>query len=391
MSLILNAINTSLKRANKIFDTKPWKAYEERFDKLRDFMGMPVHLDLFRPEMFVLAYLGFLVLGINVATRWTAITIAALFAFYIGTKLSNIPKKSNPTHRPSLNMLLLVLLISILAEVYDLMYIGGTPLLDPSLFRNHLVVFTTTAFLMVPATALILAKTGKKHLPKTALLFMFTLFMMALLGYRTEVFVCLISFAITLFYMGELRRGDLLLLGLLLFGTVVGLGMVKASSAGTATLNVLTTRAESTLAINDYIAQESGLFGIYHGRVHLSGITTLFRLPGPRYGPRTLIANAVSSRPGVTITATMLGPLLLDFGIIGAILEMGLLGFLLGYMHRSIDHGIDAAVYGVLFSFALISIETGLVDGIVLIYYTLGTIYFLDPLKSVHGNEKPHR
>lgn len=437
MSIILNAINTLLLWAARVFDTPLWKSYEHRFYKFYESMGKPLTIDLFRPELFLFALLAFLGLGVRVATKTTLIWVYAGAAYYFGIKLSHhLPRRRYIVKTPTLllGFSVLIFLLSLLnmlttgqaflhpviavtfillflapvvlirggrwvmgialstafasmvIGIWELYLLGGTPLLDPTLFLKHNVILTTLSFLIVPAMGIVVGLGRKKQLPKTALLFLVTVLLMALLGYRTEVIAAILVFMVTLHYLRLLPRGWAYTLGLLLVFSVVGLGVVKAESAGVAEpLGVLTTRAEAALAISDYITAEAGPFGIYRGRVHLSGVSSLTGVPGPRYGPRTLIANALSSRSGVTITATIFGPILLDFGTVGAIIYMFLFGGFFGYIHKSLSGGVDYAIYGLLLSFSLISVETGLVDGIVLFYYVVGAIYFFSKPTGVQN------
>ncbi|MFH1786764.1 MAG: hypothetical protein ABH829_03900 [archaeon] len=366
---------------------KPVSPYNSLFFRIWHSIEKPVcRDDIFRPELFIAFFLAFLLFGIRSASRYTAVIPASLLFFYAGAKLSpklKLGKYSFSFLTPKRTLALAVL--SILTGVFELALIGGTPLLKPGLFTDHHVIFTTIAFLSVPLAVIYLGLTGKEKLHISSALFTAVLVLMSLLGYRTEVVALLIAFFATAFYM-KLLPQKVLYVGVALFVfSILGLGLLKAQSAGASELNVLTTRAETTLSVSNYLTEISGMTGVYHGRVHLSAFSTLLKTPGPKFGPRTLIANTIQARPGVTITSTLAGPLILDFGIAGSLVGFLLLGVILGRAHGAARTGMDYAVYSVLLAFALISIETGLIDGIVLIYYILGTVYFFRPRQCAHG------
>ena len=57
-------------------------------------------------------------------------------------------------------------------------------------------------------------------------------------------------------------------------------------------------------------------------------------LPGSDYGPRMMVGQLLNWRSGVTITPTIIGPMLIDFGRIGVAIGMFFIGLILGIGYK---------------------------------------------------------
>ena len=89
-----------------------------------------------------------------------------------------------------------------------------------------------------------------------------------------------------------------------------------------------------------------------------------------------------------SITSTIFGPALLDFGIVGMIIQMIFLGFILKTLHsiQGNEKSIFTAFYGILLAQTIIWIETGPTDMVVWLFYFVGIILIINTLRrGNHG------
>ena len=102
---------------------------------------------------------------------------------------------------------------------------------------------------------------------------------------------------------------------------------------------------------------------------------------------RVLVGQATIGRVH-SITSTIFGPALLDFGIIGMIVQMFLIGFILKVLHiiQYNKKSIFTAFYGILLAQTIIWIETGPTDIVVWLFYLIAILIIIKSLRgSDHG------
>jgi len=72
--------------------------------------------------------------------------------------------------------------------------------------------------------------------------------------------------------------------------------------------------------------------------------------------------------------------MLVDFGKVGVAVGMGLLGFILGIGYKIVKITKDSlyiALYALLLTYAILGVETGILDIQVIIYFLLGFLLYL--------------
>jgi len=97
-------------------------------------------------------------------------------------------------------------------------------------------------------------------------------------------------------------------------------------------------------------------------------------MPGVAYSPRRYIAEMVGM--DVSATSTILGPLAVDFGLIGIFVGMAFLGYLLAKLYER-KSPLGVSLYCIVLAYSLIGIETGIVDLEVLLIFFLSLLYVL--------------
>jgi len=278
--------------------------------------------------------------------------------------------------KESIRKIGLVMFIIALVSLYlDFFTAGGIPLFNTSLRRFLSPLYTSVAFLLVPASALLITTfAGEKYAKfKTAGIILFTAAMMALLGYRTEVLAALIVGALTAYYCEIFRGRELLLLALAALLAGAGMTYMRGGMAGI----VENYRSATTLAAFDYLVEETDVFGMTHGYAQFADVVKFFS-ESPVLGGRNLVAMLVGGRPFVSMTSTLYGPPFVDFGVL-AIVEFLIFGLIAGAGYKAAKEkkGVYSAAYAIVLTFLLLGIETGITDIIIWIYLAAAGVFFL--------------
>ena len=123
-----------------------------------------------------------------------------------------------------------------------------------------------------------------------------------------------------------------------------------------------------------------GNFGITHGKLLASTI------PGSDLGPRMMVGKLIAWRTEVTVTPTLIGQMVTDFGKVGVAVGMCFLGFILGVgfkLMRMTRNYFYIGIYSLILTYAILGIETGILDIQVLLYFAIAIfIYLISAIKS---------
>lgn len=269
-----------------------------------------------------------------------------------------------------------LVLFAIILQGVNLVLLGGIPLLSGYLkFKATTDLWRVSYIIFLPALNLLLAKYPRKWY---YLLFVVGLVLFAVNGYRTSSIAIILSVIITTYYARHLKAKYVLLaIALMAFiGIALGYIAVMAIQWQTWVLNPLELvyyRAGFTMMVLDKIAHMPGFTG---GELFYQALT------GGH--PRVTVGEVVlgyHSVNGITtsITSTLFGPAILDFGAWGLAAQMFLLGLILRFMHsvQKIAGGAFIGLYAIMLAHTLIWIETGPTDSMVWFFYVLGIISLL--------------
>lgn len=267
-------------------------------------------------------------------------------------------------------VLLSLVVLAIVLQGINLILLGGIPLLSGYLkFQATTDIWRISYIIFLPALNLLLAKYPRKWY---YLLFVIGLVLFAINGYRTSSMAIILSVIITTYYTMRLKAKYVLILIVLMaiIGIALGYIAVKAIQWQTWVLNPLELvfyRAGFTMMVLDKIAHIPGFTG---GELFYQALT------GGH--PRVTVGQVVLGyQPvnGITtsITSTLFGPAILDFGAWGLAVQMFLLGIILRFMHsaQKIAGGAFIAFYAIILTHTLIWIETGPTDSMVWFFYGL--------------------
>jgi len=288
------------------------------------------------------------------------------------------------------NITFLLIFIGTFYWILDLIAYGGIPILEP-LKRGSLDPWYTMAAHFLPLGTILLVSLASIEMEKkkarfVSLVFVvFTLITMGVLGYRTQIALTIIGVLIVSAFTELVTLEEITVLG-----GAGALGLIAMTSLRNIILqtkisiiDAIRYRVGLTLSSYDILAELGGLRGFTHGFVHIASYPTLANLmPGLAYSPRRYIGVFVGA-DNVSITSTIMGPLVIDFGIIGVFLGMLFLGFLLKKSYDLIkriegkEKALFIAFYAIFLSYSIIGIETGLVDFEVLLTFFAGFLYIL--------------
>lgn len=275
-------------------------------------------------------------------------------------------------------VLLSILIFAMFLQALNLYLLGGIPLLNGYLkFQATTDLWRIAYLIFLPALNLLLAKYPRKWY---YLLFIVGLVLFAVNGYRTSTIAIILSVLITTYYVMKLKTKYLLLSIFLMAIVFVILGYVAVKSIQWQIwvlnpLELVFYRAGFTMMVLDKIA-------------HMPGFTSgeLFYQALTGGHPRVTVGLVYLSDfyksgvgPTTSITSTIFGPAISDFGAWGLAIQMFILGVVLRLMHsaQKILGGALTAIYAVILAHTMIWVETGPTDSMVWFFYVLGIIALL--------------
>ncbi|MCE5214660.1 MAG: oligosaccharide repeat unit polymerase family protein [Methanobacterium sp.] len=302
--------------------------------------------------------------------------------FYKSNQEKRIKEAKNPSWYKifeillSEKILLGIVGIAILLQVINLFSLGGIPLLSGYLkFKATTDLWRIAYIIFLPAINLLLAKYPRKWY---YMLFIIGLAVFAINGYRTTTIAIILSVLITTYYTMRLKTKYLLIFIIItaIIGIILGYVAVKSIQWQTWVLNPLELvyyRAGFTMMVLDKIAHMPGLTG---GELFYQALTGGH--PRVTVG-QVVLGYQIGNGPTTSITSTIFGPAVLDYGAWGLTIQMFILGLILSLMHgvQRIVGGAYTAIYAIMLAHTMIWVETGPTDSMVWFFYVLGIIALL--------------
>ncbi len=381
--------------------------------------------EIFSPLIVLVVFSLFLALAINAVTEDLQLTVVIAFvSFFIGSVIlprfflndSKSKKKGlendkgkNDRQENETNPLILfksrdiysigfcLTLIGILFLFLSIASVGGLPILKSSLRYSLKPAFTMPVFLVIPGIGLIaceyLSQFKSAKITRSQARFRFLvltaigIITVLTLQYRTPIIAILLMMIIIGYYGEILSVWEVIIGALLGVMAIIGIGYMRslnelAISSNTNPFATLQNRADFTLNVLNLLNQISGNFGILHGKMLASS------MPGSPLGPRMMVGKLIAWRSEVTVTPTLLGQMIVDFGKVGVAFEMGLLGFMLGIGYKLIKLTKDSfyiVLYSILLTYSIVGVETGILDIQVLFYFFIGFFIYLTVILKDKG------
>lgn len=354
--------------------------------------------EVFNPLIVLVVFGAFLILSINAVSVSLAITLAIAFiAFFIGSSILPRYFLNKEFKKPAIEFKskdlysigFCLVLISILFFFVSVASVGGIPILKTSLRYQLKPLFTMPVFLIIPGVCILasayLKKFQENKITRSQARFRFLIligiscvFLLAL-GYRTPLLAVLLIMIIIGYYGNILAVWEVVVGALIGVCAIIGIGYFRSVEEYTVTsatnpFYTLESRADFTLNVLNLLDFIGGNFGVTHGKLLASSI------PGSDLGPRMMIGKLIAWRTEVTVTPTLIGQMVIDFGKVGVAVEMCGLGFILGIGYKIMKKTNDFAyigLYSLLLTYSILGVETGILDIQVLAYFAVAIFIYL--------------
>lgn len=362
---------------------------------------------IFNPLIVLFLFALFLLLSLNAPSTSLAITLLIGFlAFFIGSAIlprhifnNNLENIVKFDKKDIYSLGFCLLLISIVFFFVSIATVGGIPLLKPSIRYLLKPAFTMPVFLIIPGTCLIASSFLKdfqdNEITRSQVRFRFLLLLiincavLLLLGYRTPLLAAFLVLIIMGFYGNIVSLWEVVIGAVLGVGAIIGIGYFRSLgeftiTSSTSPIYTLQSRADFTLHVLNLLDFIGGNFGITHGKLLASAI------PGSDLGPRMMVGKLIAWRTEVTVTPTLIGQMVTDFGKVGVAVGMCFLGFILGIgfkLMKITRNYFYIGIYSLILTYAILGIETGILDIQVLLYFAIAIfIYLISAVKSKKSN-----
>ena len=368
------------------FIEKQWvNSYFKRFYPSENFLNglnksniLKNHI--FNPLIVLFLFALFLILSMNRPSGSLVITVG----FFIGSTI--LPKyflngdikgivKFNRKDIYSIGFCLL--LISIIFFFICIASVGGIPLLKPSIRYLLKPALTMPVFLIIPGTCLIASAYLKdfqdKKITRSQVRFRF-LFLL-----RTPLLAAFLIIIIIGFYGNIVSLWEVVVGAVIGIGAIIGIGYFRSLgemtiTSSTSPIYSLQSRADFTLHVLNLLDFIGGNFGMTHGHMLASSI------PGSDLGPRMMVGKLIAWRTEVTVTPTLIGQMVVDFGKVGVFVEMLILGSILGIgfkIMQKTKNYFYIGIYSLILTYTILGIETGILDIQVLLYFAIAILIYL--------------
>ncbi|WP_421077712.1 oligosaccharide repeat unit polymerase family protein [Methanothermococcus sp. Ax23] len=281
----------------------------------------------------------------------------------------NLKKPYRPNYPKHYKFGLFLMFIGILFIFFDILWVKDIPLFDPTSRRFLNVPFTALSHLLLLGWAIAAASNLSLNKIKVIVYSIVFSALIMLLGYRTNVMILFLSILFVMYYSNKIKTKELIYSTFGIFLILLSMSILRLYVLGSGG-NPIFSRIDLTMSIFDIIVKNFN--GVFNGLIHYCSIYSYI---GTFPGPRTVVANSIGVY-GVTITPTIFGAVIGDYGTLGIIPYFGILGIFLGLFYKISESlkGIYLGVYAILISYLLVGIETGILDFDVILFYIFGFI-----------------
>ena len=376
-------------------------SYFKRFYPDENFLGFLnknkiLKNHIFNPLIVLFLFALFLLLSMTRPSDSLVVTlIIAFIGFFIGCVvfprffLNDLRNIINFNRDDIYSIGFCLILVSIVFFFLCVGSVGGIPLIKPSIRYLLKPILTMPVFLIIPGTCLVgsayLYDFQKKVISRSQVRFRFLFLVvidcafLLLLGYRTPLLAAFLIIIIMGFYGNIVSLWEVVVGVLIGIGAIIGIGYFRSLgemtiTSATSPIYTLQSRADFTLHVLNLLDFIGGNFGHTHGHILISSI------PGSDLGPRMMVGKLIAWRSEVTITPTLIGQMVVDFGKIGAFIEMLLLGSILGIgfkLMRLTQNYFYIAIYALILTYTILGVETGILDIQVLLYFAIAIFIYL--------------
>jgi len=272
-------------------------------------------------------------------------------------------------------IMVIFVLFPLVLQLINLYFSGSIPLFSGFLKARAFNTLTTFSYIIfLPSISILIAKFYNK---KYFILVFFGVILFAATGYRATTLAIVISVLITTFYANGHKFKYFLILTPIILALGLLLGYIACISIEWQNWNVnplslIFIRAGYTLTVLDKIIN---MENPSHGLLTYYIISGFVKSVDPR-----LFLGQLLLHKELSITSTIFGPAILEFGYIGLAIQMFFLGLVLELLHyiQKIKKGIYTGFYAIGLAHTIVWVETGPMDLSVWIYYFLAVILMIN-------------
>ena len=386
-------------------------SYFKRFYPSENFLGFLnknqiLKNHIFNPLIVLLLFSVFLLLSLNKPSFSLTVTLLIGFiGFFIGSIIipkylfkNNIKNVIQFKRKDIYSIGFCLILISIVFFFISIASVGGIPLLKPSIRYLLKPALTMPVFLIIPGTCLMASaflkdfQDSKITRSQARFRFLFLLGIdcafLLLLGYRTPLLASFLIIIIIGFYGNIISLWEVVVGALIGIGAIIGIGYFRSLgemtiTTSTSPIYTLQSRADFTLHVLNLLDFIGGNFGLTHGHMLASSI------PGSDLGPRMMVGKLIAWRTEVTVTPSLIGQMVADFGKVGVFGEMLLLGSILGIGFKLVQitkNYFYIGLYSLILTYSILGVETGILDIQVLIYFIIAIFIYIACIRRAHAN-----
>ena len=376
-------VNSFLK---KIYPSKNFLSILKKSEIIKNY--------IFHPIIILVVFAIFLMLSTQPLNLNLESTLIIAFIFFIiGAIVIPMNLKCNKIikfpYEDLYSLGLLLIIIGIIFFFICIATVGGVPLLKPSLRYSLKPIFTMPVLLIIPGMCILasvytekmkinLITRSQARFRFLILLIITSLFILSL-GYRTHLLSIILILIILGYYGDIIAPWEVVIGALLAIGLIIGIGYYRSLSEyaitkATSPFYSLQSRADFTLNVLNKLNTIGGNYGVTHGHLIASSI------PGSEKSPRMIVGKLIAWRTEVSVTPTLIGQMVADFGKIGVAIEMTLLGFNLGIGFKIVKitkNYFYIGLYALIITYAILGVETGILDIQVIIYYLIALFIFI--------------
>ena len=102
-----------------------------------------------------------------------------------------------------------------------------------------------------------------------------------------------------------------------------------------------------------------------------------------------MVGKLIAWRTEVTVTPSLIGQMVADFGKVGVFGEMLLLGSILGIGFKLVQitkNYFYIGLYSLILTYSILGVETGILDIQVLIYFIIAIFIYIACIRRAHAN-----
>ncbi len=290
---------------------------------------------------------------------------------------------------------LVMLFIGYVAFIYQIRIAGGVPLFSEDVRRRLLPLYTMLSWSIVPGSLYTISslkvsrdvKEMAKARLNSLLILIPAVIVVMLLAYRTEVVALLVGYLVVAYYLELINFIEIGIAAIISILLYLGISVLRYWLIGVAFSPLQTVLIRNTVTCSnlDLLIEKYGIGGLTKGSLHWAVLSSMFRsLPGPKIAPRRIVAFLLRGTPYISITSTLYGPLIVDFGLIGAVIVLFMYGFVIGLSYGlSIKPNCKTLLgpYSTLVAYTIVAVETGLLDLNVYVYIAVSIAILLASIK----------